>query len=86
MPVSINDDYMGYSWSKLAKVIKVEIETGKERLRHDIWCEELACFDNVSITAHTSDGKVFSSKVSMAVRALPQEGKTHMAYKSCVRH
>jgi len=75
VPVRIDNGYMGYNWSKLAKVTKVEVKTGKERLRHGICCEEIACFDNVSITVHVSDGRVFGSEVSMAVMALPQKGK-----------
>lgn len=75
VPVRIDKGYIGYSWSKLAKVTKVAVKTGKERLRQGIYCEEIACFDHVSIMVHVSDGKHFSSEVSMAVTALPQNDK-----------
>jgi hypothetical protein len=75
VPVTIDSGYMGYSWTKLPKVTKVEVTKGKEKLRQSINCGELACFDKVSITVHTSDGKTFSSDVDMAVVAEPPKGK-----------
>jgi hypothetical protein len=67
VPVTIDNGYMGYSWTKLPKVIKAEVSMGKELLRHLINCGELVCFDALSITVRTSDGKAFSSDVDMAV-------------------
>ena len=75
MPVTIGSGYMGYSWTKLPKVTKVEVIKGKEKLRHSISCGEIACFDKLAITVHTSDGKTFSSDVDMAVITEPPKGK-----------
>jgi len=75
VPVRIDKGYMGYSWSKLAKVTKVEVKTGKELLRHGIYCEEIACFDDLSISVNTSDGKTFSSDMAMVVIVEPPKGK-----------
>jgi len=65
VPVTIDSGYMGYSWTNLPKVTKVEVAKGKEKLRHGINCGEIACFDKLSITAHTSDGKTFISDVDI---------------------
>jgi hypothetical protein len=67
VPVTIDDGYMGYSWTKLPKVTKVEVSKEKELLRHLINCGELVCFDKLSITVRISDGKAFTSDVDMAV-------------------
>ena len=75
VPVTIGSSYMGYSWTKLSKVTKVEVAKGKEKLRRSINCGEIACFDKLAITVHTSDGKTFSSDVGMAVIAEPPKGK-----------
>ncbi len=75
VPVNINNEYFGYSWAKLPKITKVEVETGKELLRQSIIAGEIACFDKLSITVHTSDGKMFSSDVCMAVTEAPKRGK-----------
>ena len=76
VPVRIDKGYMGYSWSKLPKVMKVQVKKGNEKLRHTICCADIACFDKLSITVHTSDGKVFNSDVPMAVIAeSPTKGK-----------
>ena len=75
VPVTINNGYMGYSWTKLPKVTKVMVTKGAEKLRHSINCSEIACFDDLIITVHTSDGKKFSSNVDMAVVTEPPRGK-----------
>jgi hypothetical protein len=75
VPVTIDRGYMGYSWTKLPKVTKVEVTKGKEKLRHSINCGEIACFDKLSITVQTSDGKTFSSDMNMAVITEPPKGK-----------
>jgi hypothetical protein len=75
VPVTIDSGYMGYSWTKLPKVTKVEVTKGKEKLRHSINCGEIACFDKLSIMVHTSDGKTFSSDIDMAVITEPPKGK-----------
>lgn len=74
-PVAIDKDFMGYSWTKLPKVTKVSVETGKERLRHGIFSNELACFDKISISVETSDGKRFASDVCMAIKTSPPDGR-----------
>jgi hypothetical protein len=73
VPVTIDSSYMGYSWTKLPKVTKVEVIKENEKLRHSICCGEIACFDKLVITVHTSDGKIFSSDVDMAVVTEPQK-------------
>jgi len=75
VPVTINNGYMGYSWTKLPKVTKVEVSKSGEKLRHSINCSEIACFDDLIITVHTSNGKKFSSNVDMAVVTEPPRGK-----------
>jgi len=75
VPVIIDNGYMGYSWSNLAKVTKVEVTKGTEKLRHSINCSEIVCFDKLAITVHTSDGKTFSSDVDMAVITAAPGGK-----------
>jgi hypothetical protein len=75
VPVTIDNGFIGYSWSKLPKVTKVEVIKGKEKLRHSINCGEIACFDKLSITVNTSDKKTFSSNVDMAVITEPPKGK-----------
>ena len=75
VPVTIGGCYMGYSWTKLPKVTKVEVTKGKEKLRHSINCGEIACFDKLIVTVHTSDGKTFSSDIDMAVITKPPKGK-----------
>ena len=67
VPITFDSGYMGYSWTKLPKATKVEVSKGKELLRHLINCGELVCFDKLSITVRTSDGKTFTSDVDMAV-------------------
>ncbi len=85
IPVTIDSGYMGYSWTKLPKVTKVEVTKTKEKLRHPMNCGEIACFDKVSITVHTSDGKTFSSAVDMAVITEPPRGKYHWSEETvCV--
>jgi hypothetical protein len=79
VPVTIDSGYMGYSWTKLPNVTKVEVAKGEEKLRHGINCNEIACFDKLAITVHTSDGKIFSSDVDMAVIAKPPKGNYQWA-------
>ena len=72
VPVIIDHGYIGYSWAKLPKVTKVEVQTGKELLRQGILSQEIACFDKLSITVQTSDSKTFSSEVCMAITEVPK--------------
>lgn len=73
VPVEIRHDYDGYSWAKLPTVTRVELNVGKELLIDSIWSGELACVDLLTITAHTSDGKTFSSPVCLARSPVPPD-------------
>lgn len=79
VPVTIHSGYMGYSWSNLPRVTKVEVIRGKELLRHSIACVDIACFGKLEIRVETSDGKAFSSEVPIAVIDQPPaiEGSRH---------
>jgi hypothetical protein len=71
VPVRISTEYDGYGWSKLPTIDKAEVQIGKQLLESLVWSGMLVCVDAITVTAHTSDGKVFSSPVCMAV--LPPE-------------
>ncbi|HNQ22571.1 MAG TPA: ATP-binding protein [Phycisphaerae bacterium] len=72
VPVSIRSGYDGYSWATLPTIGKVEVTVGKELHRACLWSGNLTCVDTLAITAHTSDGKVFSAPVCMA-KAPPKD-------------
>lgn len=75
IPVSINSSYDGYSWAKLPTIGKVEVKAGKQLQSECLWSGRLTCVDELSITIHTSDDKIFSSPVCMAKEPeLPKEG------------
>ena len=67
VPVTISHVYDGYSWANLPTIGKVEVIVGKELGRQGIWCETLVAVESLKITVHTSDKKVFTSDVCMAV-------------------
>ena len=67
VPVRISECYDGYSWAKLPTIEKVDVATGKEIGEASLGCGRLICVESLTITAHTSDGKVYSSPVCMAV-------------------
>jgi hypothetical protein len=75
VPVSIESGYMGYSWTNLPKITKVELKAGKEKLSNSIQSGNLVCVESLTITVQTSDGKTFSSSVSMAVSCEKPKGK-----------
>lgn len=75
VPVTIDEDYMGYSWTNLPKVTKVEVSRGKKLLRQAIYCSDIACFDKLSIIVHTSDGKTYSSNVALAIVTESRKGR-----------
>jgi len=50
---------------------KVEVTIGKELGKRGIWCETLVAVESLRITVHTSDKKVFTSDVCMAVLENP---------------
>ncbi len=66
VPVSIHKDYDGYSWSQLPTIERVEVHAGKGLHDSWIWSGTIDCVKSLRITAHTSDGKAFSSAVCMA--------------------
>ena len=72
MPVEIWHKYDGYSWTKLPTIQKVELTLGDKVEESWLCGGTITCVDSLVITAHCSDGKVFSSPVCMAV-ALPEE-------------
>ncbi|HSV98656.1 MAG TPA: hypothetical protein VLI39_00680 [Sedimentisphaerales bacterium] len=47
---------------------RAEAKAGKELARERMWWETLIAVESLQIVAHTSDGKVHSSAVPMAVR------------------
>ena len=74
--VDISSDYDGYSWADLLTVERIEVKAGEELHKDHVWCETLAAVRNLQVIAYTSDGRVFSSAVPMAVRKLIEpEGK-----------
>jgi len=66
VPVYISSKYDGYSWAKLPTIDKVEIRLGKKLQESLVWSSRLICVETITITAYTSDGRVFSSPVCMA--------------------
>lgn len=66
--VDISPIYDGYSWAALPTVERAEPKAGKELARERMWWETLIAVESLQIVAHTSDGRVHSSAVPMAVR------------------
>jgi hypothetical protein len=79
IPVSIDSCYDGYSWTILPTIVKTEVKVGKMLHSEWLWSGKLTCVDELSITAHTSDGKIFSSSVCMAQEAVTSEDKPYWA-------
>jgi len=73
VPVSILGRYDGYSWAKLPTIGKVEVSKGQELHSGWLWSGTLTCVESITVTAHASDGRVFSSKVCMAMASAPPE-------------
>lgn len=67
IPVTIDQGYLGYSWTDLPKVTEVEVKHGKELIRSSIQSGDLVCYESLSITVKTSNGKEFCSDVIMAM-------------------
>ena len=77
VPVIIQGRYDGYSWAKLPTIGKVEVSVGRELHSGWLWAGTLTCVDSITITAHASDGQVFSHKVCMAITpAAPEKAPT----------
>ena len=66
IPVDILSFYDGYSWAGIPTIVKVEVKAGKQLQSENLWSGKLTCVDELIITVHTSDGKIFSSPVCMA--------------------
>jgi len=71
VPVDIRKCYDGYSWAKLPTIGKVEVSMGKEIHSGWLWAGTLTCVDSITVTAHASNGRVFSSRVCMAKAPAP---------------
>jgi hypothetical protein len=76
IPVLIQHSYDGYSWANLPTIDRVEVSFGKEHHSDYLWSGQLVCVDDIVITAHTSNGKTFSSSVCMGIHRPPPEGDT----------
>jgi hypothetical protein len=68
VPVYIPRTHDGYFWAKLPTIEKVELETGEQLHSDQIWVETLTCVKSLMATVHTSDGRVFTSPICMAIR------------------
>ncbi len=73
--VDISPIYDGYSWAALPVVKRARVKVGRELAREPMCSETLVAVESLQIIAHTSDGKVHSSAVPMAVRRRPQTAK-----------
>jgi hypothetical protein len=73
IPVDIRSIYDGYSWAKLPTIGKVEVQVGKNLHSDYVWSGKLTCVEELRITVHTSDGRVFSSPVCMAIAPPPDD-------------
>ena len=66
VPVSIRKEYDGYTWADLPTIGRVTVTAGQVLHRACVWAGTLTCVTQLLITAHTSDGRVFSSPVCLA--------------------
>ncbi len=71
VPVDINPQFDGYSWAMLPTITQLDVAAGPEIHSDYLWSGRLTCVESLALTAHTSDGKKFSSPVCMA--CLPDE-------------
>ena len=67
VPVTIYPRYEGYSWAKLQTITKVEVSFGKKLYEDWLWSGTLTCVESITITARTTDGKVFTWSVCLAI-------------------
>ena len=65
--VDISPAYDGYGWARLPTIEHIEVKAGKEIRSQYLWCERLVAVEDLQITAHTSDGRAFTSAVPMAI-------------------
>lgn len=68
VPVDISERYDGYSWANLQTIGKVELTIGKTICESWLWSGKIVCVEKLMITAHTSDGKTFSSPMCMTIK------------------
>lgn len=67
VPVDIRGEYDGYSWAKLPTIEQIEFKAGKVLRESWLWSGKIACVEQLQITAHASDGRVFTSFVCMGI-------------------
>ncbi|MFN0143958.1 MAG: hypothetical protein ACKVP6_11020, partial [Mycobacterium sp.] len=67
VPVVIREVYAGYSWARLRTITRAEVTVGRTLHEDDVWGGRIRCVDRIEIAAHTSDGRVISADVCMAV-------------------
>jgi len=75
VPVTIQRNYLGYSWAKLPTIGKVEVRAGKVLHEDTIWCGRLVCVDSLTVSVRTSDDKAWSAPVCMALRPAREDRK-----------
>ena len=66
VPVRIHQDYDGYSWADLPRIVKVEVQVGKTFGTDYLWSGAITCVDALRITVQTVDGRTYSSPVCLA--------------------
>jgi hypothetical protein len=76
VPVRIPEEYDGYNWAKLPLVESVKVLFGKKLGDGDLFSMPVIAVDSIHIIVHTSDGKVFRSDVSMAIRDAAKRSPT----------
>jgi hypothetical protein len=79
VPVEIRSCYDGYSWAKLPMIGKVKVSVGKLIHEDCLGSGELTCVRALTITAHASDGQIFSSPACMAMAAEPSKDSPEWA-------
>lgn len=67
VPVEIRSEYDGYSWARLPTIDKVEFKAGKALQESWLWSGKITCVKSMEITAHTGDGRTFTSPVCMGI-------------------
>jgi hypothetical protein len=67
VPVEIRQLYEGYSWAKLPRIETIHVTKGKKLGSGWIWNHEVDAYDILEISVLTSDGKLFESRVPIAM-------------------
>lgn len=76
VPVEIRSDFDGYAWARLPAITRVEVTIGAQLHSDWVGSGRLTCVDRIVVTAHASDGRIFSSPVCMAKSATEYEATT----------